>query len=161
MPPFGEVNSPLQVQTAPLHYICICISHPFLLFKTLLGKPRIEMRYAVCFLTVLMIAALLVPSAPWALLRANGDACMCPPAACHCATHNHGSASCCMGKGGLCGLNSPDNSLASTLSTLIYVPTEHPWADPLMPSAFEQGTSELNLLPSHVRIPEQPPRATL
>ncbi len=112
-------------------------------------------------LNVLMIAALLTPLTPWAFLRAQGDTCACPPAACRCAGHDHGKASCCMGKGGLCGLNSQDSFLASILSTLIYVPTEHNWADPLMSARFDLTASELSLLPSHGRIPEQPPRVTL
>jgi hypothetical protein len=68
---------------------------------------------------------------------------------------------CCMGKGGQCGLHAPDSYLSSILSTLIYVLIEHQWADPLVPWSFGHDASGLSLLPSHVRIPEQPPRLTL
>ena len=80
-----------------------------------------------------------------------------------CASHHHPGSipSCCMGKGGQCGLNPQDGYLSSILSTLIYVPTEHPWLNPLTPRSCGYETSELSLLPSHMRIPEQPPRATL
>jgi hypothetical protein len=66
-----------------------------------------------------------------------------------------------MGKGGQCRLESHDSYLSSLLSTLIYVPTEHPWWKPLALWSFGHDTSDLSLLPPHVRIPEQPPRATL
>ena len=70
-------------------------------------------------------------------------------------------ASCCMGKGGQCGLESHDSYLSSLLSTLIYVPTEHLWSNPPAPWSYGYEISELNLLPSYARIPEQPPRTTL
>jgi hypothetical protein len=66
-----------------------------------------------------------------------------------------------MGKGGQCGLESHDSYLASFLSTLNYVPTEHHWSNPVAPWSFGHYTSDLSLLPSHAQIPEQPPRATL
>jgi hypothetical protein len=81
-----------------------------------------------------------------------------------CASHHHvlgNIPSCCMGNGGQCGLGSYDSYLSSILSTLIYVPTEHPWSNPLTPWSCGYESLELNLLPSHVRIPEQPPRVTL
>lgn len=81
-----------------------------------------------------------------------------------CAGHHHAlghTPICCMGKGGQCGLESPDGYLSSLLSSLIYVPTEHPWSNPLAPWSCGHDTSELSLMPSHARIPEQPPRATL
>jgi hypothetical protein len=122
------------------------------------------MHIAIRFLAILTIAALLAPGVRWASLRAPGDACACPPAACRCAGHRHALGqipSCCMGKGGQCGLNPQDGYLSSILSTLIYVPTEHPWWNPVAPWGFGHNTPDLNLLPSHVRIPEQPPRPTL
>jgi hypothetical protein len=122
------------------------------------------MRIATRFLAILTIAALLAPGVRWASLRAQTEACACPPAACMCAGHHHASGHtpiCCMGKGGRCGLGSQDSYLASLLSTLIYVPTEHHWLNPIVPSSFGHDTSDMNLLPSHARIPEQPPRLTL
>jgi len=122
------------------------------------------MRIAIRFLVILTIAALLAPGVRWAFLRAPGEVCACPPAACMCAGHHHAhghAAMCGMAGGGQCGLQSHDNYLSSLHSTLIYVPTEHPWWNPLAPWSFGHNTSDTNLLPSHVRIPEQPPRATL
>ena len=122
------------------------------------------MRTAIRFLAIVTIAALLVPAMRWASLRGPMEACACPPAACMCKNHSHafGSVpSCCKGKGGQCGLESHDSYLSSILSTLIYVPTEHHWANPLAPWSFGFHTSSLSLLPSHVRIPEQPPRFPL
>ncbi len=122
------------------------------------------MRIAIRFLAILTIAALLAPGVRWASLRAPVEACACPPGACTCAGHHHAPGhmpSCCMGKGGQCGLESHDNYLNSLLSTLIYVPTEHPWSNPLAPWSFGHDTSDLSLLPSHAPIPEQPPRPTL
>ncbi len=66
-----------------------------------------------------------------------------------------------MGKGGLCGLYSRDSFLTSALSTLIYLPTELNWVNPFMLLRFDPAAPELSLLPSHVRIPKQPPRVTL
>lgn len=122
------------------------------------------MRTAIRFLAILTIAALLAPGVRWASLRTPVEACSCPPGACMCAGHHHalGRATMCgMANGGQCGLESPDSYLSSLLSSLIYVPTEHPWANPLAPRSCGHETSSLNLLPSHARIPEQPPRATL
>ncbi|HMD86954.1 MAG TPA: hypothetical protein VKO18_19875 [Terriglobia bacterium] len=121
------------------------------------------MRIAIRFLVILTIGALLAPGVRWAFLRAPVEACACPPAACMCAGHHHTLGHipiCSMANGGQCGLESPDRYLSSLLSTLIYVPTEHPWSNPLAPWSFGHNPSDLNLLPSHVRIPEQPPRAT-
>ena len=92
------------------------------------------MRIAIRFLAILTIAALLAPGVRWASLRAPVEACACPPAACMCAGHHHAFGHipiCCMGNGGQCGLESHDSYLSSLLSTLIYVPTEHPWSNPL------------------------------
>jgi len=66
-----------------------------------------------------------------------------------------------MANGGQCGVDSHDNYLHSLLSTLLYVPIEHHWTNPLTPSSLGRDTSTFSLLPSHVRIPEQPPRPTL
>jgi hypothetical protein len=128
------------------------------------GFQTRDMRTAVRFLAVLTIAALLAPSVRWASPRAQADACACPPAACMCAGHHHTSGgvhTCCMGKGEQCGWQSHDSYLSSILSTLIYVPTEHPWWNPLAAWSFGRDASDLSLLPSHVRIPEHPPRTTL
>ena len=122
------------------------------------------MRTAVRFLAVLTLAALLAPSVRWTSLRAPLQACACPPQACHCPGHHHDSGKaprCCMANGGHCGLESPDSFLASILSTLIYVPSEHPWWDPLATLGFGCAASGSHLLPSHARIPEQPPRPRL
>jgi hypothetical protein len=66
-----------------------------------------------------------------------------------------------MGNGGQCGLESRDSYLSSILNTLIYVPTEHPWWNPLAARCFGQSTADFRLLPSHERIPRQPPRTNL
>lgn len=122
------------------------------------------MRVATRFLAILTIAALLAPGVRWASLQGGMDASACAPAVCMCPFH-HGTSgqpmSCCMGKGAKCGMGSQDSYLSSLLSTFIYVPTEHPWANPLAPSSFSHNTSDLSLLPSHAKIPEQPPRPTL
>ena len=122
------------------------------------------MRNAIRFLAILTIAALVTPSVRWASLRAPVEACACPPGACMCPGHHHAfghTPTCCMGLGGQCGLESNHSYLSSILSTWIFVPTEYPWSNPFAPWSFGHDTSDLSLLPSHVRIPEQPPRATL
>ena len=121
------------------------------------------MRIAIRFLAILTIAALLAPGVRWASLRAPVEACACPPGACMCACHHRAfgrTPICCMANGGQCGLESHDSYLASLLSTLIYVPTEHPWSNPPATWSLGRDTADLSLLPSHARIPEQPPRAT-
>ena len=120
------------------------------------------MRLVIRFLAVLSIAALLAASAPWTSLRTASGQCCCPAGTCHCPGHQHDSRSthsCC--KGGLCGLNPPDSYLATLLSTLIYMPTEHRWAGPIVPWSFGHEASGLSLLSSHERIPDQPPRTKL
>lgn len=127
------------------------------------GSPEKNMRIALRFLAVLTIAALLAPGVPWTSLRASVEGCPCAPAVCRCA-HHHADGhlpGCSMGKSGQCGLESHDSYLSSILSTLIYVPSEQHWASPLAPLSFGHETSDSNLLPSHRRIPEQPPRPTL
>jgi hypothetical protein len=122
-----------------------------------------DMRIAIRFLAILTIAALLAPGVRWASLRAPVEACACPPGACMCACHHRAfgrTPICCMANGGQCGLESHDSYLASLLSTLIYVPTEHPWSNPPATWSLGRDTADLSLLPSHARIPEQPPRAT-
>jgi hypothetical protein len=122
------------------------------------------MRIAIRFLALLTIAALLAPSVRWASLRAPAEACACPPGACMCAGHHHALGHitiCSMANGGRCGVESPESFLSSLLSTLIYVPTEHPWTNPLAPWSFGRDTLDSSLLPSHARIPDQPPRATI
>jgi len=123
-----------------------------------------DMRIAIRLLAILMIAALLAPGVRWACLRTSLQTCACAPAACMCAGHHHafGHAHLCgMANGGRCGLGSYDSYLSSILSILIYFPTEHVWSNPLAPWTCGHETSELNLLPSHAQIPEQPPRITL
>jgi hypothetical protein len=129
-----------------------------------LGSQAKNMRIAIRFLAILTIAALLAPAVRWASLGAQAEACACPPAACMCAGHHHASGNtpiCCMGNGGRCGMGSQDSYLSSALSTLVYMPTEHRWSNPLAPRSFGHNISDINLLPSHARIPEQPPRATV
>jgi len=120
------------------------------------------MRIAIRFLAILTIAALVAPGARWAFLRSASEACVCPPAVCICASHHHAAGQvpiCC--NGGRCGLESHDTYLSSLLSTLIYVPTEHRWSDPVGPWSFGPHTIDVSLLPSHEKIPEQPPRLVL
>jgi hypothetical protein len=136
---------------------------PKICYNDFSGFPTEDMRIAIRLLAILTIAALLAPGVRWASLRAPAEACACPPGACMCASHHHALGSipsCCMGNGGPCGLESHDSYLSSILSTLIYVPTEHSWSNPLTPWSCGYESLELNLLPSHARIPEQPPRAT-
>jgi hypothetical protein len=128
------------------------------------GFQAKDMRIAIRFLAILTIAALVAPGMRWASLRASVEACACAPAACTCVGHHHTlgrTPICCMVNGGKCGLESHDSYLSSILSTLIYVPTEHPWSKPLAPWSFGRYIADLSLLPSHARIPEQPPRPTL
>jgi hypothetical protein len=123
-----------------------------------------NMRIAIRFLAVLTIAALLAPSVRWASIGDAAEVCTCPPGACMCPGHHHLAGHtplCCMGHGGQCGFESQDSYLASILGTLIYMPAEYLWSNPLAPWSCGYETPELNLLPSHARIPEQPPRATL
>jgi len=129
-----------------------------------LGFQTEDMRIATRFLAILTIAALLAPGVRWASLRAPVEACACPPAACMCAGHHHAlghAAMCGMANGGQCGWESHDSYWSSLLSTLVYVPAEHAWSNPVAPWSFGHATSDLSLLPSHARIPEHPPRATL
>jgi len=122
------------------------------------------MRRFFRILALLTIAALLAPGVRWVSLGGYSEACACPPDACMCAYHQHllgHTPTCCMSKGGSCGMGSHDSTLTSLVNTFIYLPAEHHWSIPLPPRIFGAETSDLNLLPSHVRIPEQPPRATL
>jgi hypothetical protein len=128
------------------------------------GFQTEDMRIAIRFLAVLTIAALLAPGVRWASLHGPMEACACPPGACMCANHHHALGNiprCCMGKGSQCGWDSHDNYLNSLLSNLIYEPTEHPWWNPLAAWSCGHHASDLSVLPSHARIPEQPPRTTL
>lgn len=138
---------------------------PKICYNDSAGLQTDDMRIAAMrFLAILTIAALLAPGVRGSSVRAPVEACACPPAACMCAGHHHAFGhipSCCTGNGGQCGLESHDSYLSSLLSTLIYVPTEHPWSTPLAPWRFGHDASGLSLLPSHARIPEQPPRAAL
>src|ERR1019366_973975 len=119
------------------------------------------MRTAIRFLAVLTIAAMLAPGLRWASLGAQAGACACSPAVCRCPDHHHGPGRvpiCGMANGGQCGLGSHDSFLVSLLNTLIYVPTEHPMGKPDAPWGFDRVTPAFHPLPSHARIPEQPPR---
>jgi len=152
--PVFEFRFPLGNRRAP----------PKVGYNQHLGFQEKNMRTATRLLAILTIAALLAPGMRWASLRAQTEACACPPAACMCAGHPHSfghSPRCAMANGGQCGLDSHDSYLGSLLGTLIYVPTEHPWADPLSSSRFGCQTSNSSLLPAHARIPERPPRASL
>ena len=163
--PWRQVRRPLRPDEHPcrqgtlLHYA----PPPKTCYTQSSGIQTEDMRIALRFLAILTIAALLAPGVRWASLRGPMEACACPPTACKCAFHHNVSGhvpSCCMGKGGQCGLGSQDNYLNSLLSTLIYVPTEYHWSNPLTPWSFGHDTSDLSLLQSHPQIPEQPPRPT-
>lgn len=116
-----------------------------------------DMRIAARVLAILTIAALLAPAIRWASPQEATEACRCLPGACACSGHHH-ALGCC--NGGQCGVESPDAYLAALLSTLTYVPTEHPWWNPLAFWTWAYSITGLDLLPSHARIPEQPPRVT-
>jgi hypothetical protein len=110
------------------------------------------------------MAALLAPSVRWTSPNFTADACGCPTGACMCVGHHHGSGrlpACCMGTGGQCGMQSPDSYISAILSTLTYVPTEHPWWNPIAAWSFCYDASDSSLLPAHARIPDQPPRFPL
>ncbi len=126
--------------------------------------PTIKMRTSARFLTILTMAALLAPSVRWTSPNFTADACGCPAGACMCVGHHNGSGrlpACCMGTGGQCGMQSPDSYISAILSTLTYVPTEHPWWNPIAAWSFCYDASDSSLLPSHARIPDQPPRFPL
>ena len=117
------------------------------------------MRAVTRFLSIITIAALLAPGFRWASPSGNADVCACPPVACMCVGGHHARGQiCCAGKRVPCGFHSHDSSLNSILSTLIYVATEYAWWNPLTSSTRGVETSQLNLLPSHAQIPDQPPR---
>lgn len=78
-----------------------------------------------------------------------------------CTGHHHIMGACCMGKGSHCGLGSQDDYLNSLLSMSAYIPTVHHWASPWSPTLFGPDSSVQDLLPSHARIPDQPPRTSL
>ena len=106
------------------------------------------MRLAIRFLAILTIAALLAPGVRWASLRGPVEACACPPVACMCPRHHHAfghTPICIMANGGQCGVDSHDSYLSSLLSTLIYVPTEHHWWNPVC--AVELRSQHLKLKP--------------
>ena len=108
------------------------------------------------------MAALLAPSARWAAPRPLAQACACPPGACMCAGHQHGRGGvglCCFDKGGQCGWQCPDSYLTALLGGLNYMPAGHLWWNPLAVSNSGYDVSTPDLLPSHARILEQPPRA--
>jgi len=119
------------------------------------------MRIARRFIIPLAVAALLAPGIRWASLGLNADACACPPGSCLCVGHHHVMGACCMGKGSHCGLGSQDEYLNSLLSMSAYIPTVHHWWMPWSPTAFGPDSSVQGLLPSHARIPDQPPRSSL
>ena len=126
--------------------------------------PTTGMRTFARLLAILTMAALLAPSVRWTSPKATADACGCPPGACMCEGHRHGAGrlpACCMGTGGQCGVQSPDSYISAILSTLTYVPTEHPWWDPIAAWSLCYDAPHSSLLPSHARIPDQPPRFPL
>jgi hypothetical protein len=121
------------------------------------------MRIAIRLLATLTIAALLAPNLRWLHSYSPVEACSCPPNACMCSGHHHVSGAggrSCMGQGHHCGVHSHDEYVSTLLSTLIYVPTEHLWLDPLAPRCLDRGATVLSELRSHVRVPEHPPRAS-
>ena len=123
--------------------------------------PTTNMRSAIRFLAVVTIAALLAPSARWVAPSPLEQACACPPGACMCAGHQHGRGGvgvCCLDKGGQCGWQCPDSYLSALLGSLIYMPAEHPWWNSVAVSNTGRDVTIPDLLPSHARIPEQPPR---
>ena len=137
--------------------------HSQFLLQCLLGLTTINMRTTLQFLAVLTIAALLAPTARWASLRVQAQACACPPTVCACSGHQHTSghaSSCSMKDGGRCGIGSQDAYLSAALTTLTYMPTEFRWANPPAPWSINHAASGISLLPSHARIPDQPPRPT-
>ncbi len=128
------------------------------------GLANENMRTVIRFLAVFTIAALLTPGARWAAVRVQAEACACPPASCVCSGHRHtpGHISTCnMKDGGRCGIGSQDDYLSSALATLNYLPTEYAWANPPAPWRFNHDLPDAIPLPSHARIPDQPPRPTL
>lgn len=132
-----------------------------IVLQSMTGFRNKLMRIAVRLLAILILCALLAPEVRWAAVGTPVDSCTCPPNACMCPHHHHHLGQlpiCCMGKG--CGLDSPDGFLASLLSVSTYVPAEYHWSDPLQPMIGVHEGADLSLLPSHARIPEQPPRAT-
>ena len=129
-----------------------------------LSSGSTSMRTANRIIAILSIAALLSPALRLASIGVQVQACACPPAACMCVGHRHspGHVSiCCLGNGGSCGMESHDNYLAALHSLLAYVATEFLWANPLLPAISGHYTSPLSLLPSHPRVPDQPPRLTV
>jgi hypothetical protein len=122
------------------------------------------MRTAAKILAILAICALLAPELRWASPTAAAETCSCPPNACMCPGHHHAGGHremCAMANGGRCGVHPPDNYLASTLNSLVYMPTEHVWWAPAIRATFDCAKARLTLLPSHARIPDQPPRFIL
>jgi hypothetical protein len=119
------------------------------------------MRIAIQILAILAIAALLAPDLRWAFPTAPAEACACPPQACMCAGHHHASGHpemCAMANGGRCGISAPDDYLSSTLGMMIYMPIVHTWSNPVVQSFFDSRNAANQPLPSHARIPDQPPR---
>jgi hypothetical protein len=128
------------------------------LVQYVFGLTDNDMRIARRFIVLLAVVALLAPGIRWASLGLNADACACPPASCMCVGHHHGMGSCCMGKGGHCGLGSQDEYLNSLLSMSVYLPTMHSCSNPDLPWSFGSSPAIFSVLPSHARIPELPPR---
>ena len=116
-------------------------------------------------LAILTIAAMLAPGVRWGAIRAGGEACACPPTACRCPGHHHAlghAAMCDMANGGQCGLDSHHDFLNSLLSSPLFVPTEEqrlPDARTLWGS--NDAPFRPNLLPSHARPLDQPPRLAI
>jgi hypothetical protein len=147
--------------TIPQDYLSV---PPAVCYNHFPGFQTAYMRTVTRFLAILTVLALLAPSVRWASLRSAIEACTCLPGACMCASHHHSlgrTPGCGMGKGGQCGMESHDSYVNSLLSSFIYVPTERSWPTPLPTWSFGRDTSETSLLAAHVRLPEQPPRATL
>ena len=151
---------PHQTETLPN---CLPLLHiPGNLILFLFGPSSENMRAVSRYLSIIAIAALLIPELRWASPSSSGDACACPPVACMCVGGHHHAVGhgCCAGKRAECGFHSHNGYLQSILSTLSYEATEYPWWNPLPSSKRGVEASPLSLLPSHARIPDQPPRSS-
>jgi hypothetical protein len=123
------------------------------------------MRLTYRLLAIVTITVLLAPSLRLAAIGDSVAACNASPRPmCACPVH-HGSQgrvpNCCAAHTGQCGIESHDAYLASLLSALTYVPTEHRLPGDLDIGEFDSVSLPLGLLPSHAAPPDQPPRTAL
>ena len=137
-----------------------CISPSRFWYTPSSGLFTKNMRTAIRLLAVFTIGALLAPTARWASVRVQTEACACPPAACMCSGHRHTpghTPACNMKDGGRCGIGSQDDYLSSALTTLNYMPTEYHWANPPAPWRFNHNLPDAIPLPSHSGFPTSLP----